>query len=48
MKFVGNNGLGLFVSGDKGFIMDNIKSTKKSEFQLNLSSVFKQSPIIEY
>lgn len=41
LKFVGNNGLGLFVSGHKGFIMDNMKSVKKSEFQLNLSSVFK-------
>ncbi len=43
---MGNNGLGVFVSSNTGYIIDSIKSLKKSEFQLNLSSLFKNSPII--
>lgn len=45
---MGNNGLGLFVSGDKGYMLDNAKSMKNSEFSLNLSHIFKHSPIIDY
>ncbi len=30
IKFVGNNGLGLYVWNNKGYLIDNAKSLKKS------------------
>lgn len=30
IKFIGNNGLGLYVWNNKGYLIDNVRSLKKS------------------
>lgn len=45
---MGNNGLGFFVSGSKGYMVDLINGEKKTPFTLNLSQIFKSNSIVDY
>ena len=45
---MGNNGLGLFVSGNQGHMMDIINGKKIPSLPLSLSKIFKPTTIIDY